>query len=99
MNHELLVLQAAAGQYNVSFSYLCSHVCLWGTSAPVRVRHHTRHFARSRGRTEQNANEADREVHVFGCNLTTFKCQELRAQGKQTRRCMHERDRQDGEKE
>ena len=34
-------------------------------------------YARSRGRTEQNANKADRDVHDFRCKLTTCNCQEL----------------------
>ena len=39
-------------------------------------------YARSQGRTEQNAkNEADRVVHDFRFKRTTSKCQELHAPG------------------
>ena len=38
-------------------------------------------YARSQGRIEQNANEADREVHDFWCKLMTCTCQELHAPG------------------
>ena len=44
--------------------------------------------ARSR-RTEQNTNEADREVYNFWCKPTTCKCQELHARGHQPGRRMH----------
>ena len=53
----------------------------------------------SRGRIEQTANEAVREIHDFRCKLTSCKCQELHAPGKQPGRRMHVRNRKDGEKE
>ena len=49
---------------------------------------------RSQGRMEQNANEADRDVHDLRCKPTTCKCQELHAPGEQPGRRMHVRNTQ-----
>ena len=48
-----------------------------------------RHPLRSLTRIEQNADEADREVHDFRCKLTTCNRQELHAPRKQPGRRMH----------
>ena len=45
--------------------------------------------ARSHGRIKLHVNEAAGEVHNFRCKLTTCKCQELHAPGKQPGRRMH----------
>ena len=73
--------------------------CTWytqGASLRGRLRSLTR-----KNRNETRINGADREVHDFGCKLTTFKCQELHAPGKQPARRMHARNtpKEDGEKE
>ena len=48
---------------------------------------------------EQNANEADREVHDFRCKMTPCKIQELHAPGKQPARRMHVQNTLKGQRE
>ena len=56
-------------------------------------------YARSQEIVEQNAYEADRDVHDFRCKLTTCKRQELHAPGQQPGRRMHIRKISNGRRE
>lgn len=60
-------------------------LCFAGRLPPPAALAHNR----SQGRTEQNASEADREIHDFRCKLTTRQFQELHAPRTQPGSSMH----------